>query len=114
LALGQKYLQILCDLLTEDMFLLGSIVVFKRRCGKAVCHCQKKGNAHESLVVSRWVDGKLNVVYSAPAERSQLLAYREAYRTFRKGKKELMTIQKQIQEKLETFAKLKTQPYRPS
>ena len=95
----------------SDPFLKGSIVSFKRRCGKKVCCCRKE-QPHESLIISRWVKGKLKVVYTQPEDRPFLLACRDRWRRFRKDKKNLADLQKKILKQLDHFAKLKTETYR--
>jgi len=99
-------------LLTPDPFVKGSVVSFKRRCGKKVCCCRKE-EPHESLVISRWVRGKLKVVYTRPEDRSFLLACRAHWREFKKNKKNLAGLQKKILRELDRFAELKTETYRP-
>ena len=93
-------------------FLKGSIISFKRKCGKKVCCCQKE-QPHESLVISRWVKGKLKVVYTQPEDRAFLLACRNRWREFKKNKKNLSDLQKRILKQLDHFAKFKTETYRP-
>ena len=113
LTLDRRHSRQLKELMTNDPFLKGSVIVFKRKCGKAVCCC-KKGRPHESLVVSWWVKGKLKAVYAKPQDRSKLFAERDRIRRFRKEKKDLAGLQKQILEKLDQFIKLKTESYSPS
>ena len=113
LTLDRQHSRQLKALMTDDPFLKGSVIVFKRKCGKAVCCC-KKGHPHESLVVSRWVKGKLKVVYAKPEERSKLFAERDRIRRFKKDKADLTGLQKRILKKLDRLVKLKTESYHPS
>lgn len=112
LALDQQHSQQLGDFLSIDSLLKGSVIVFKRKCGKSSCCC-KKGQPHESLVVSRWIKGKLKVVYAKPEERSDLFAQRDRIRKVRRDKKTFLDLQKQILKKLNQFIKLKTEAYCP-
>ena len=112
LNLDRQHVRQLKTLLTSNPFVEGSVVSFKRRCGKKVCCCRKDG-PHESLVISRWVKGKLKVVYTRPEDRSFLLACRDRWREFRKNKKNLAKLQKKILQELDRFAELKTEKYRP-
>src|SRR3990167_3253149 len=112
LNLDRQHVRQLKTLLTSNPFVEGSVVSFKRRCGKKVCCCRKDG-PHESLVISRWVKGKLKVVYTRPEDRSFLLACRDRWREFRKNKKNLANLQKKILKELDRFAELKTEKYRP-
>src|SRR3989338_2328116 len=112
LNLDRQHGRQLKALLTPDPFVEGSVVSFKRKCGKKVCCCRKE-EPHESLVVSRWVKGKLKVVYTRPEDRPFLLACRDHWREFRKNKKNLADLQKKILKELDRFAELKTEKHRP-
>lgn len=112
LSLDRQHGRQLKALLNPDPFVEGSVVSFKRKCGKKVCCCRKE-ELHESLVVSRWVKGKLKVVYTRPEDRPFLLACRDRWRKFKKNKKNLADLQKKILRELDRFAALKTEKYRP-
>lgn len=112
LALDRQQDRQLRKFLSLDPLLKGSVIIFKRKCGKASCCC-KKGQLHESLVVSRWIKGKLKVVYAKPEECSELFAQRDRIQKVRKDKEAFLDLQKQIFKKLNQFIKLKTEPYCP-
>lgn len=112
-ALGQQHNALLRQLLIPGPFVMGSVVIFKRRCGKKGCLCEK-GVPHESIVLSRWVGGKLEVVYTAKEDRPWLLCCRARYQTFRKNKRKLLLLQKQMIQKLDDFAKRNTEKYHRS
>lgn len=112
ISLDRQHGRQLRALLTPDPFLKGSVIIFKRKCGKKACSC-RKGQPHESLVISRWVSGKLKVAYARSEDRTWCLAYRDRYQKFRKDKKDLIHLQKQILKKLDYFVKLKTERYTP-
>ena len=112
LDLDRQHSRQLKTLLTSDPFVDGSIISFKRRCGKKGCCCLK-GEPHESLIVSRRVKGKLKVVYTPAEDRPFLLACKDHWQEFRKNKKRLVDLQEKILRALTRFVALKTEKYRP-
>lgn len=112
LSLDRQHSRQLRDFLSLDPLLKGSVIVFKRKCGKTSCYC-KKGQPHESLIVSRWIKGKLKVVYAKPEERTELFTQRDRIRKVRKDKEDLSGLQQQILKKLDQFIKLKAEAYCP-
>jgi hypothetical protein len=45
----------------KRLLLRGSLIAFKRKCGKANCHC-KNGTLHESFALSYRVQGKTKIL----------------------------------------------------
>jgi len=112
LDLDRRQSRQLKRLLTLGPFVEGSVISFKRRCGKEVCRC-RKGGPHESLIISQLVKGKLKVVYTRPEDRRFLMACKERWREFKKNKKDLVDLHKKILIELDHLATLKTEAYRP-
>jgi hypothetical protein len=52
----------LAQLISREQFIRGNLVLMKRACGKAGCHCQR-GEKHESLYLAQSYKGKKRMVY---------------------------------------------------
>lgn len=63
----------------DPRVLPGSLITFRRRCGKANCRCQT-GSPHESPALSVSVAGKTKVVTLAPEEVPAVAAAVARYR----------------------------------
>ncbi len=59
----------------------GSVVVQRRRCGKASCRCSDGEQLHESTALSYSTGGRNRTVMLAPAEIDKVRAAVERYRS---------------------------------
>ena len=67
----------------QDLLLLrGTLTTFRRRCGKPSCRCAV-GEPHESPALTYTEDGRSKTVTLAEAERAEVAAALERYRSAR-------------------------------
>lgn len=69
--------------LPQGLLLRGSLIEFRRRCGKAGCHC-RKGELHSSPALSYSQEGKTHILTLAredvPGVKAALRRYHQARR----------------------------------
>lgn len=65
---------------SDPRVLPGSLITFRRKCGKATCRCQT-GHPHESPALSVSVAGRTKVVTLTPEEVPAVAAAVTRYRT---------------------------------
>ena len=66
-------------------FVRGTVVVQKRRCGKANCHCANGEALHETTVLSYSEGGRSRVVMLPPDQVGAVRAAVERYRAAQKA-----------------------------
>ena len=74
-----------CDAVPQAELLKGSLIKFRRKCGKPNCHCALKGELHEAWALSFKQAGRTRLVLLPQEEvgrvRQAIAHYRAARRT---------------------------------
>ena len=103
--LRERHQELLQELLIAPPMLRGSFSCVSTRCGKPTCWCAKslKGHRHNRMT---WSERGKMITRKVPED--QIVRVQELtgqYRRFRKGRRELVHVQKQL---IETLAKLES------
>jgi len=78
-----------------EEILRGSIVVARRYCGKANCHCQK-GHKHRSLYISQSNNGQSRLVYIPQRSEGQARQLIRNYQALKSVMKEISRINMEL------------------
>jgi hypothetical protein len=91
------------DATSETELLKGSLIKFRRKCGKPNCHCALKGELHEAWALSFKQAGRTRLVLLPQEEvdrvRQAIAHYRAARRTLSQAAETgLLTLNKRIRQ----------------
>ncbi len=89
------------DVVPQAELLKGSLIKFRRKCGKPNCHCALKGELHEAWALSFKRAGRTRLVLLPQAEvgrvRQAIARYRTARQTlFQAAETGLLTLNQRI------------------
>ena len=79
----------------REPLLPGSLYTLRRKCGKPSCRC-RRGQLHESTVLSYRGQGKPRNLATAPEQLPALRAMTDDYRTCRQARARLVRWQRQV------------------
>lgn len=103
--LGDRHRQLLEELSQARLILRGSFSQVHTHCGKPNCWCanSNEGHAHARLTWSE--NGRLTTRKVPPESTERVIQLTDNYRQFRSRRRQLLSLQGQIQEMLDDYEK---------
>src|SRR5271157_4372450 len=106
--LQQQIPSLLEAFLGREPLLPGSVYTLRRRCGKPTCHCAQ-GEPHTSTVLSYRGQGRPQNITPPPEQVSTVQKLTDDYRQFRRGRTQLLRLQRQVLKLIDGIEALRVQ-----